>query len=322
MLTREQKIGAFFLFGLVLFFLAVELTLGLGLFRRRYPLEATFRDVQGLDVGADVRVAGLKAGRVSGMDLEQDHVRVRMSIDGGIKVKKDSIARLDFRALSGERFVAISLGTPTAPDAAPGETLEGETPASFADVIDEMSDVAESVSDLTQTLGANSERLLGNLADIVEENRNALGAAAQSFASITGKIDQGTGTLGLLVNDPTLYDRATAALGDVQQSVQDIGRVTSSLADGRGTLGKLVTRDDGLYEQMRETVDSLQATARNAQEITDGLRAGEGTIGRALTDDTLYSEAQDTVRGANRALQAVEDQAPLSILGTLATSLF
>jgi phospholipid/cholesterol/gamma-HCH transport system substrate-binding protein len=322
MMTTEQKIGAFFVVALVLFFLAVELTLGLGLLRDRYTVEATFRDVQGLDVGAEVRVAGIKAGRVESVELEERHVRVRMALDRAVRVKKDSVARLDFRALSGERFVALSLGTPTAPDAQPGDSLEGETPASFADVIDQMATVAESVTDLTETLGANSERLLTSLADVVEENRTALGAAAHSFASITGKIDQGTGTLGLLVNDPTLYDRATATLDGVQQSVQDIGRLTSSLADGRGTLGKLVTQDDGLYEQMRDTVDSLQATARNAREITDGLRAGEGTIGRALTDDSLYSEAQDTVRGANRALQAVEDQAPLSVLGTLVTTLF
>jgi len=315
MLTREQRIGAFFVVGLVLFFVAVELTVGTGLFRRRYALQASFRDVQGLDVGADVRVAGLKAGRISAMELEQDHVRVEMSLDDGVRVKKDAIARLDFRALSGERFVAISLGTPTAEVAEPGDTLAGETPASFGEVFDQLAAVAESVSALTDRVGADAERLLAGLADVVEENRTALGEATHSIASITEKIDQGTGTLGLLVNDPTLYDRATTA-------VQDVGRVTASLADGRGTLGKLITQDEGLYEQMRETVDDLQATAANAHEITEGLRAGEGTLGRALTDDSLYSEAQDTVRGANRAFQAVEDQAPLSVLGTLVMTLF
>ena len=315
MLSREQRIGAFFVVGLILFFVAIELTLGLGLFGDRYALNATFRDVQGLDVGADVRVAGLKAGRVSGMRIEQDHVAVQLALHRSIKVKKDSVARLDFRALSGERFVAISLGSPTSKDAEPGDTLVGETPASFSDVFDQLADVAESVNDLTERLGADAQRLLTNLADVVEENRTALGAATQSLASITGKIDQGTGTLGLLVNDPTLYDRATATMND-------ISRVSSSIAGGRGTLGKLVTQDDGLYEQMRETVDNLQATAENAQEITAGLRAGEGTLGRALTDESLYTEAQDTVRGANRAFQAVEDQAPLSVLGTLVMTLF
>jgi phospholipid/cholesterol/gamma-HCH transport system substrate-binding protein len=321
-MTREQRIGLFFVVGLVLLVVAIELTLGFGLFRRRYPLFATFRNVEGLDVGADVRLAGIKAGRVEGMRIDGDHVVVELAIDGGLEVKRDSVARLDVRALSGERFVSISLGSPTATPAKPGDTIEGETPASFADVFDRLATVASNVSELTETLNVNAERLLGNLADLVEENRTALGATAQNLASITAKLDRGTGTLGLLLNDPALYERATAAVGDVRDSVQELGKVASTLAEGRSTLGQLLTRDDGLYQQMRDTVDSLAATARNAQEITDDLRAGQGTIGRALTDDTLYTEAQDTLRTVNRATQSVEDQAPISLLGTIVTSLF
>ncbi|HJQ83372.1 MAG TPA: MlaD family protein [Candidatus Binatia bacterium] len=322
MLTREQRIGAFFIVGLVLLFVAIELTLGLGLFRARYRLHASFPDVQGLDTGADVLLAGLKAGRVEGMRIEERHVLVTLAVDQRFEVKKDSIARLEFRALSGERFVAISLGSPGAATAQPGDTIEGETPASFAEVVDQLSTVAENVSDLTESLETNSERLLASLADVVEQNRDALGDTAQHLASITGKLDRGTGTLGLLLNDPALYERATSALGDVQESVRDLGTVARNLSEGRSTLGKLVTEDGGLYEQVRETVDDLQATARNAQEITDSMRRGEGTIGKALADPGLYDEAQDTLRTVNRATQSVEDQSAISLLGTIVTSLF
>jgi len=178
------------------------------------------------------------------------------------------------------------------------------------------------VNDLVTNLNDSSRRLLGNLADLVEENRVAMGSVAQNMASITDKLDRGTGTLGLLINDPRLYDRVTETMGDVRQSVQDLGRVAHNLADGQGTLGKLLTRDEGLYSQVRETMDSLDETARNAQEITSNLRAGQGTVGKALTDDSLYTEAQDTLRTVNRATQSVEDQAPISILGTIVTSLF
>jgi len=322
MLTREQRIGAFFAVGIILLFIAIELTLGLGLLRRRYPLYATFRDVQGLDSGADVRLAGIKAGRVDGMQIEQEHVRVTLLINGGLVVKKDSLARLDFRALSGERFVSLTLGTPTAKPAEPGDTLEGETPASFSDVVDQLSGVAQNVNELVTSLNANSQRLLTNLADLIEQNRSELDQIAENVASITGKLDRGTGTLGLLLNDSSLYDRASAALGDVRQAVQDIGQVTHDLSEGRGTLGKLIREDGGLYAQVRETVDHLNESARNAEEITASLRDGQGTIGKALTDDTLYSTGVDALRSMNRATQSVEDQAAISVLGTIVTSLF
>jgi phospholipid/cholesterol/gamma-HCH transport system substrate-binding protein len=322
MLSSEQKIGLFFIVGIALFLVAIELTLGLGILKRRYPIYADFPDVQGLDVGADVRLAGLKAGRVAGLAIEERHVRVKMLIDRGLQLKKDSVARLDFRALSGERFVAISLGSPTAKTAEPGDTIDGETPAGFADAVDQLSRVAENVSDLAESLRTNSDRLLASLADVVEQNRDALGDTAQHLASITGKLDRGTGTLGLLLNDPALYQRATSALGDVQQSVRDLGSVARNLSDGKSTLGKLVTRDDGLYAQVRQTVDDLSATAQNAQEITDRLRQGEGTLGMALNDPSLYNEAQDTLHTVNRATQSLEDQSAISLLGTIVTSLF
>jgi phospholipid/cholesterol/gamma-HCH transport system substrate-binding protein len=321
-MSREQRIGLFFLVGLVLLALAIELTLGLGLFHRRYLLKADFTDVQGLDRGADVRLAGLRAGRVDDLALEGDHVRVTMAIDGNLTARRDSVARLAFRALSGERFVSLTLGTPTAPPAGPGDVLEGETPAGLADAVDQLSRVAESVDQLATTLDTEAGRLLVTLADVVEENRTALNEVTSHVASVSEKLDRGTGTLGRLLNDPALYDRINGTVGDVRRSVQDLGAVAQNLRSGQGTLGKLLSKDDALYDQVQATIDDLASAARNAQEITDGLRAGEGTLGKALVDDALYDQSLDTLRTANRAAQSVEDQAPISILGTIVTSLF
>ena len=108
---------------------------------------------------------------------------------------------------------------------------------------------------------------------------------------------------------------------DARQSVQDLGALAHDLRAGHGTLGKLMANDDTLYVQIQETLDNLAVASRNAQEITDGLRAGEGTLGKALVDASLYEQSLDTLR-TNRAAQSVEDQAPISILGTIVTSLF
>lgn len=321
MLTREQRIGLFFLVGLALLVVAVELTVGLGILRDRHTIYADFADVQGLDRGADVRLAGLRAGRVEGMAIEGNRVRVAMAVDRALPLRRDAIARLDFRALSGERFVAIDLGSPTAPLARDGDVLVGETPASFSDAVDRLAGVAASMQDLAATLQADAGRLFGTLADLAEEHRGTLGGIAERLASVSEKLDRGTGTLGRLVNDPALYEQATAALAEVRGAASDLGAVAARLADGEGTLGRLVS-DRGLADQIEETIDRLAVTARNAEALTEGLRAGEGTLGKALADDRLYDASLDTLRTANRAAQALEDQAPLSILGTIITSLF
>jgi phospholipid/cholesterol/gamma-HCH transport system substrate-binding protein len=321
MLSTEQRVGLFFLTGLVLLAAAVELTIGLGLLHDRMTVYADFRDVQGLDRGADVRLAGLRAGRVEEMRIEGDHVRVTLSVDKALPLKQDALARLDFRALSGERFVSLDLGSPSAPPAREGEVLQGETPAGLADAVDRLANVAGSIQTLADRLNTDAGRLLGTLGDLVDDNRDALATLVQRLASVTDKLDRGSGTLGLLVNDPALYDRATSALGEVHDAAHQLGTVAERLSRGDGAVGKLLT-DESMATELQTTLDDLAVTAHNAQEITDGLRAGEGTLGKALVDDRLHDTALDTLRTANRAAQSLEDQAPLSILGTIVTSLF
>jgi phospholipid/cholesterol/gamma-HCH transport system substrate-binding protein len=179
------------------------------------------------------------------------------------------------------------------------------------------------MSTLADTLTTDAGRLLTTMSDLIDENRTALSTMAERVASITEKLDEGTGTLGKLLYDPHLYADVTATLSDVRQSVQDLGVLASNLREGHGLLGRMMTEDDGgLSAQVQDTLDSLAVTAQNAQEITDGLRNGEGTLGKALADDTLYDQSLDTLRTAGRAAQSVEDQAPISILGTIVTSLF
>ena len=273
-MSNEQRIGVFFLVGLVLLAVAVELTIGLGLFRHRYVLYADFHDVQGLDRGADVRLAGLRAGRVEDLRIDGDHVRVTMALDGRYSVQRDAVAKLDFRALSGERFVALTLGTPTAPTARPGDVLEGETPAGFADAVDQLAHVAQSIDELATNLNADAGRLLTSLSDVVEENRSALNGLTTHVASITEKLDRGAGTLGRLVNDPKLYERVTDTVADVQQSVREIGAVARNLNEGQGTLGKLLARDDTLYRQAAG--DDRQPLRGGAQRRGDHRRAARG----------------------------------------------
>jgi hypothetical protein len=80
MFTREQRIGMFFVMGLVLLLVAVELTLGLGILHKRYTVFATFPNVDGLNEGSDVRLGGLKAGRVESMKIDDRHVLVKMAV--------------------------------------------------------------------------------------------------------------------------------------------------------------------------------------------------------------------------------------------------
>jgi len=314
-MTNEQKVGLFFLVGILLVFTAIEVTVGTGLLRRTYRLYVTYRSVEGLRTGDTVEVAGVKLGKVDSVALNPDGVRVGLRLDQSAVVRRDARARLDYQALSGTRFIAISLGSADAPALKDGDTLQGEVPPGITQMVDELQGVAHSVQALADSLNENQDRVLKNVNALIDDNRTTLQHALENLDSITAKLDRGDGTIAKLLNDPSLYDRASAVMGDLQ-------KVSDRLARGEGDLGRLVNGDGALYDDVRETVASLSTTATNLEEISTRVRNGEGTLGRIVSDDGLYQEAQHAVRGLDRATAAIEDQSPISVLGTLVTTLF
>ena len=320
-LSREQKVGLFFLGGLLLFIGFLQLTVGIGLLQRKYRIWVEFRDVQGLSTGAQVRVAGVKVGAVDEIQLQPDKVRVALTLQRGVDVRENGIARLDFQALSGTRFVAIDPGSPEEKPLAPDSTIHSEEPSGISQMVDELKQLASSVRDLADSLNQNQDRLLNNVNAMIEENRQTFGKTMENLTGITDKLNSGQGTLGRLLTDPFLYEEATATLSELRESFGDIRKVSHGLASGRGTLGKLLA-EDGLYDDLRETLASLNVTAQNLEEVSDQVSHGEGTLGRILTDDALYEQTQDAVRGFTRATQGIEDQAPISVLGTLLGTIF
>jgi phospholipid/cholesterol/gamma-HCH transport system substrate-binding protein len=319
--SREQRVGLFFLGGILLFVGFIEATVGTGLFARGTRVWAEFSDVQGLTSGAQVRVAGVKAGAVREIRLEPDRVRVALELKKGIELHEDAVARLDFQALSGARFLTIDRGSPDRKLLPPGATIRSESAAGISQMVDELDKVGGSLRNLADSLNENQDRLLKTVSEMLEENRQGLAQTVKNLGGITDKLNNGQGTLGKLLADPTLYDEATATLAALRDSFGDIRKVTGRLARGEGLLGKLLT-EDGMYDDLRDSAADLHLTMENFAEVSDQVKRGEGTLGRLVADDSLYNSAEGALKGVSRATQGIEDQAPISVLGTLLGTLF
>ncbi len=77
----------------------------------RITLRATFDDIGGLSVRAPVRVAGVKVGQVSRIELDDDlRAEVFLEIETGVGLSVDSAAAIRTSGLLGDQFVAVELG--------------------------------------------------------------------------------------------------------------------------------------------------------------------------------------------------------------------
>ena len=100
----------------------------------------------------------------------------------------------------------------------------------------------------------------------------------------------------------------------VKATIADARKVIDQVNAGQGTVGKLL-HDEALY---RETTASMT----NLKEILQKINQGQGTIGKIVNNQELYNNAKLTLQKLDQATEGLEDQGPLSVLGTAVSKLF
>jgi phospholipid/cholesterol/gamma-HCH transport system substrate-binding protein len=83
---------------------------------------------------------------------------------------------------------------------------------------------------------------------------------------------------------------------------------------GKGTMGKLA-RDEALYNEATTAMTNLR-------EIFQKINQGQGSAGKLVNDEGLYKNAKLSLQKLDKAMEGLEDQGPLSVLGIAVNSLF
>jgi phospholipid/cholesterol/gamma-HCH transport system substrate-binding protein len=173
------------------------------LFTSTYRVNATFHNVVGLNEDADVRVGGLNEGRVKHIQLPNrpdGDVTVSIDLRSGTKavVKEDSMASIKSDGLVGDKYVEISFGSNDGPPIKNNDTIRSEPPVDISDLV------------------KKANGLLASANTAVED----LNKVANNAQAISGKINQGQGTLGALVNDKTVYNQAVAGTAALNEDME------------------------------------------------------------------------------------------------------
>jgi phospholipid/cholesterol/gamma-HCH transport system substrate-binding protein len=110
--AAETLIGAVVLTVAMGFLVYAANTADVGVGGQGYELVAKFRKAEGIDVGGDVRIAGVKVGSISGMALDRKtyFATVTFVIHDDVKVPEDSLAKITSASLLGDSYVAIDPG--------------------------------------------------------------------------------------------------------------------------------------------------------------------------------------------------------------------
>jgi phospholipid/cholesterol/gamma-HCH transport system substrate-binding protein len=238
-----------------------------GVFSHKLTVRSYFENSAGLKNGAPVTLEGVTIGSVKSIRIAPERkltpVEVTMKIAGKFEgnIHQDSQASLETIGVLGDTVVNIDSKAAQKPQIAEnGELPTNETP-SLTDVIKSSQGTIEQVN----TILAKVDSLVDSL-------------------------NTGRGSIGQLINNPDLYNKAVLTVNQLQALVTNI-------SSGKGSIGKLVT-DDSLYNRVNDAVGHLDSVS---QEID----SGQGTIGKLLKDPSMYNNLQQSTDNLNKLLADV-----------------
>jgi len=252
---------------------------GMSVFSHKIILYTYFENSDGLKIGAPVNLEGVTIGEVTHVTVSTDParkltpVKVTMKIDPkyNSSVHTDSKASLSTVGVLGDTVVGINSVVAAGPPVQTGSELGTlETP---------------------------------NLTDVVKASQGTIESLNVILAKmniIVDNIKDGKGTVGKLINDPEMYNKATLTIDQLQKVVADLNA-------GKGSAGKLL-HDDELYNRLNDTSAKLE-------QITTDLNNGKGSAGKLLKDDAMYNNLNSTLKHANALL--AEADAGRGALGLL-----
>lgn len=118
-----------------------------------------------------------------------------------------------------------------------------------------------------EELAANIRTTVGDIGAItagLREGRGSIGklltddTLVVEATSIVKKINEGSGTIGLLLNRSEVYD-------DIRETTANLAETTAAIREGRGSIGRLIN-DDELYQQIRAALAVVQRTLEEYRE--------------------------------------------------------
>jgi len=264
----------------------------------RYAIHFEKQALDGLEIGADVTLRGIKVGRVEDYALAPDannRVRVAVRVDRRAPVRTNTVAVVTRNFVTGIAAIALVNADP------PGEPLSAVPAGENLPVIAEGRSDIDEIAGRVNKLGETASQALTNVNQLLDaENRQAMLDTVRNLRDLTAGLKARLGAL-----DATLT-RVGVAASEVGKGVAGLARSGERIAGVAERSGAQL--DATLAEADRSLKRLGQASAAIEQQAVTTARRLEDSA--ASVDDQLaaaVTELRLSVESATRVLDRLRE---------------
>lgn len=283
--TQTQKfyLGLFIILSTILLVIALYIIGNRqNIFGKSFKISAVFKNVNGLQKGNNVRYSGLNAGTVKNIIMVNDTtICVDMLLEEKFlnHLKKNAVAAIGSDGLVGSMVINIVPGTGLAPN-----IFDGDTIRSFSKI---------STNDMLETLNTTNENAAILTSDLLK---------------ITTAINQGKGTLGMLIQDKDMAASLKQSVfhlktisANASKTMLDLKNIVEAVNYNESVAAVLLS-DSVTANSFKKTIRNLEISGNKVNAVLDSLNGtlnqiknSKGTLNYVLTDTVLVQTIDETL---------------------------
>ena len=238
---------------------------------------AQLEHTAGLRTGEDVQVHGVVSGKVTGIELQGDHVLATFALDSGIKLGDRSTATVKVATLLGTHYLEVD------PHGS-GALASDRIPLERTSVPYNLQDVLEKGSGALDELDPELlAKALTEMAGTLGASQTEIGPALQGVARLSEVVSKRSDQVGsLLKATRKVTDQLSSSSQDIVGLMKQTNLVVSEITARREAIHRLLIETTGL-----------------SKALTAIVKSTDGKLKPALDD---LNSVLDTLNGQDRQL--------------------
>ena len=305
--TNAIKIGMTVVFATLIGVVGFRVMRDVPIFNNGRQIVSTFNKVDGISIGKKIYFNGVDIGSISFLQLLQnDSVRITMTIDADIVIPNDSKAFIKSTDFLGSKAIIIEKGI-SETQVVDGGILKGVFDEG---TLNELQAKGLTLSDKVTEVGDNLnfalKRVNTTLNDDVQKN-----------------VEKSLRELELLTRESRkmVQENKKSISNSLSTLNQVLLQADSLTVETRPQLKELVTNLNKQLKGLEEATSSLDETSKELTVLLKKINSGEGTLGKLANDPSLYTNLDSLTVGLNTLIRNL-DKDPKRFLKHIGFSLF
>jgi phospholipid/cholesterol/gamma-HCH transport system substrate-binding protein len=282
-ISRELKTGVLIITCIAIFIFGFNYLKGTSLLNNDKIVKATYSDVEGLVIGANVTISGMNVGKVKNIDFDENYekILVTFSLRNDLNFSSQSKAQLYEAGLIGGKAIAIIPIYEQGSIVKDGDVLPSEIKPGLTELVNQQ---IAPLQDKIEGLLTSADSLFAGVSNVMNyDTQNNLKLALEGLSVSINNISRLTENMNHIVIQNEQNFKGT--MNNLKDTSKNLSQITDSF-------NKM---------PLASTIKNFEETSADLKTIISRLETGNGSAGKFLNDDALYNK----LLGSSEALETL-----------------